>query len=184
MLFENSSGSDVLAILSLLILLSSLIITITGILQGLGFIFFPAAAILMGFAVKLGLNILLVPSYGTAGAAAASCLALAAVLISLIAKLRLYLKISLISLRFLLVAGFAALMMSVVLQLYLQATAMLPIPDPGRMFAGFQALSGVALGAFTYLYIVFKGNTFKEEELALLPLGSKLIFLLPKKTRR
>jgi PST family polysaccharide transporter len=74
--------------------------------------------------------------------------------------------------------------MSVVLQLYLHATALLPIPEPGRTFAGFQALSGVALGGFTYLYIMFKGNTFKEEELALLPLGSKLMFLLPKKTRR
>lgn len=184
MLFENSSGSNVLAILSLLILLSSLIITITGILQGLGFIFFPAGAILLGFAAKLILNTLLVPSYGTIGAAVASCIALAAVLMLLIVKLQVYLKISLISLRFLFAAGFAALMMSVVLQLYLQATALLPIPEPGRAFAGFQALSGVALGGFTYLYIMFKGNTFKEEELALLPLGSKLMFLLPKKTRR
>lgn len=184
MLFENSSGSGVLAILSLMILLSSLIITITGILQGLGFIFFPAAAILVGFALKLGLNILLVPSYGTAGAAAASALALAAILFLLIIKLHRYLNISLISMRFLLLTGFAAFIMTIVLQLYLQALAMLPIAEPGRIFSGFQALSGVALGGLTYLYIMFKGNTFKEEELALLPLGSKLMFLLPKKTRR
>ncbi|KAF0816346.1 Stage V sporulation protein [Bacillus sp. ZZV12-4809] len=184
MLFENSSGSGVLAILSLMILLSSLIITITGILQGLGFIFFPAAAILVGFALKLGLNILLVPSYGTAGAAAASALALAAILFLLIIKLHRYLNISLISMRFLLLTGFAAFIMTIVLQLYLQALAMLPIAEPGRIFSGFQALSGVVLGGLTYLYIMFKGNTFKEEELALLPLGSKLMFLLPKKTRR
>ena len=184
MLFENSSGSDVLAILSLMILLSSLIITITGILQGLGFIFFPAAAILVGFALKLGLNILLVPSYGTAGAAAASALALAAILFLLSIKLHRYLNISLISMRFLLLTGFAAFIMTIVLQLYLQALAMLPIAEPGRIFSGFQALSGVVLGGLTYLYIMFKGNTFKEEELALLPLGSKLMFLLPKKTRR
>ncbi|CAM3781833.1 putative polysaccharide biosynthesis protein [Cytobacillus oceanisediminis] len=184
MLFENRSGSDVLSILSLLIFLSSMIITITAILQGLGFILFPAAAILLGFAIKYGLNILLVPTYGTIGAAAASCLALAAVLLPLIFKLRSYLKISLFPIRFLFVICMAAVIMAIVLQLYLQATGMFADFEHDRLYTGFQALSAVVLGGFTYLFIVFKGNTFKEEELALLPFGSKLMFLLPKKNRR
>ncbi len=184
MLFENMSGSDVLSVLSLLIFLSSMIITITAILQGLGFILYPAVVIVLGFVIKYGLNVLLVPLYGTIGAAAASCLALGAVLMLLFIKLKRYFRISLISARFLFIIGSAAAVMAIVLQLYLDATGLFASPERDRMFAGFQALSAVALGGFIYLYIVFKGNTFKEEELAMLPFGSKLMFLLPKKNRR
>lgn len=184
MLFENMAGSDVLSVLSILIFLSSIIITITAILQGLGFIFFPAAAILLGFLIKYYLNTLLVPPYGTLGGAAASCLALSAVLLLLVIKLRSYLRVSLVSLRFLFVIGLAAGAMALILQLYLQLTGLFGNLEHDRLFAGFQALSAVALGGFTYLFIVFKGNTFKEDELALLPFGSKLMFLLPKKNRR
>ncbi|GLB61562.1 putative polysaccharide biosynthesis protein [Cytobacillus sp. NCCP-133] len=184
MLFENSSGSDVLSVLSILILLSSMIITITAILQGLGFIQYPAFVIVFGFVFKYGLNILLVPLYGTIGAAIASCIALGTVLLLLVIKLKKCLEISLISMRFLVVIALAAAIMAIVLQLYLGATGLFGVFAHNRLYAGFQALTAVAIGGFIYLYIVFKGNTFKEEELALLPFGSKLMFLLPKDNRR
>ena len=52
MLFENADGSHVLAMLSILIFLSSIIMTVTAILQGLGYTAFPAFVILGSFVLK------------------------------------------------------------------------------------------------------------------------------------
>ncbi|MBU8881409.1 polysaccharide biosynthesis protein [Bacillus sp. FJAT-29790] len=183
MLFENSNGSAVLSVLSILILLSSVIITTTAVLQGLGLILFPAFVILCGFGMKYMMNILLVPMYGTMGAAVASCITLCLIMLILLFKLGLYLKISIMNIRFLAVICMAALFMAIALKTYLHLTGFLAGGGHDRLFAGFQALSAVLIGGFSYLWIVLKGNIFKEEELAMLPFGSKLSLLLPKKNR-
>lgn len=181
MLFENSDGSDVLAVLCLQILFTSIIITATAILQGLGYFLFPACIILFGFGVKYGLNMALVPLFDTKGAAIASCITLCVIMFVLLYRLRKLLKLSIVSMRFFLVICAAALVMMTILKIYLYITGIFPSYDHERLFAGFQAVSAVILGAIVYLWIVLKGGTFKEEELAMLPFGSKLLFFLPKK---
>ncbi|WP_102273305.1 putative polysaccharide biosynthesis protein [Cytobacillus massiliigabonensis] len=181
MLFENSEGSEVLGVLCLLILFTSIIITATAILQGLGNFLFPACIILGGFGVKYGLNMVLVPFFDTMGAAIASIITLCMVMFLLLYRLRIVLKTSILSIRFILVVSAAALAMTFVLKLYLYTTGLFPTFDHDRLFAGFQAVSAVIIGAIVYLWIVIKGRTFKEEELAMLPFGSKLLFFLPKK---
>lgn len=180
MLFENSDGSEVLAVLCLLIFFTSIIITTTAILQGLGNFIFPACIILCGFGVKLGLNMAFVPLFGTMGAAIASCITLCMVMFLLLHKLRSLLKTSILSRRFFLVVSAATLVMVFVLKLYLYVTGLFPSFDHDRLFAAFQAMSAVIVGAIVYVWIVLKGRTFKEEELAMLPFGSKLLFFLPK----
>ncbi|MBY0124456.1 polysaccharide biosynthesis protein [Bacillus sp. S/N-304-OC-R1] len=180
MLFENGQGSDVLGVLSLVILLSSIIMTVSAILQGLGIILFPAFVILSSLAVKYVLNMMLIPPLGTMGAAASTCLTLSFIMVILLLKLRGQLYLPLFNKRFLFMIGFAALTMFIVLRIYLTFTGYFH----GRLFSGIQALSAVAVGGFTYLWIVLKGNTFKEKELYMLPFGSKLLFFLPKKNRR
>ena len=64
MLFENSDGSDVLSILSLSILFSSLSITTASILQGLGQTLKPAIFVVFGGCLKLVLNYILMPYFG------------------------------------------------------------------------------------------------------------------------
>lgn len=184
MLFKNSDGSDVLSVLSLLILFTSLIITTTAILQGLGMILFPACVILFGFGVKYGLNIVLVPSFGTMGAAIASCVALSMIMVALLYKLRSYLKTAIINIRFIIVLCTAALAMAMILKAYLYLTGYIPLVEHHRLIAGIQALSAVVIGGIIYVGVVLRGKTFNEEELAMLPFGSKLLFFLPKRNRR
>lgn len=184
LLFENSDGSDVLSMLSLLILFSSIIITTTGILQGLGMIIFPASVILFGFVAKYILNMSLVPLMGTLGAAVASSISLSMIMLILLVKLRLHLKTSIIHIRFLIIISFAAIAMFLMLKAYLLVTGNLFAFGHERLTAGLQALSAVFIGGFIYLLIVLKGNTFKNEEIAMLPFGSKLMLLQPKRKRR
>ncbi len=185
MLFENTDGSNVLAVLSTLILLASLIMTLTAILQGLGYTFFPAMTILGCILVKYGLNMVLVPMQGTLGAAVSSCLSLSIILILLIVKLRTIMGEFIINKHFYRMIGLAAIMMMLVLKSFLFLTGF--IYDFGysvRFMASIQALGAVITGGFTYLILVLRGNIFKEEELSLLPFGSKLIAFLPKGNRR
>ncbi|MED3554160.1 oligosaccharide flippase family protein [Cytobacillus praedii] len=181
MLFENNEGSEVLAVLCLLILFMSIIITTTAILQGLGNFLFPACVILCGFGMKYGLNMIFVPLFDTMGAAFASCLTLGMVMVLLLYRLRVLLKTSILSIRFSFVVGAAALVMVIVLKIYIYVTGLFPAFNHDRLFASFQSVSAVIVGAAVYLWIVLKGSTFKEEELAMLPFGSKLLFFLPKK---
>lgn len=184
MLFENSDGSEVLGVLSFIILLSTIIITVTSILQGLGIILFPAFVILVSFVVKYLLNMLLIPPLGTMGAAVASCLTLSLIMMTLLGRLRRQVRSPILNKRFILTIGLAALAMFIVLRMYLYITGSISGFSEGRLYSAFQALSAVAVGGFSYLWIVLKGNTFKEKELSMLPFGSKLLFFLPKKNRR
>jgi PST family polysaccharide transporter len=78
MLFEDASGSDALAILALTTLFYTLGVTSAGILQGMGNVILPARNLLAGVAVKLVLNVLLIPWWDIRGAAAATLIAYAA----------------------------------------------------------------------------------------------------------
>lgn len=181
MLFENNVGSDVLGVLSLVIFFSSIIMTVSAILQGLGVTLFPAFIIFLGFMIKYGLNIWFVPLYGTMGAAIATCISLGIMMTILLVKLRFHLRVPILDNRFLFHVSFAALIMVMVLRVYLLLTDYSAGFSGGRLFSGFQALSAVSIGGLCYLWIMIKGGTFKERELAMLPFGSKLLFLLPKK---
>ena len=184
MLFENNDGSYILAVLSTLILFASLIMTVSAILQGLGHTFFPALTILGCFVMKYSLNTILVPELGTMGAAVSSCLSFLVILILLILKLRTIMGELMISKHFYGMIGLAALIMMVVLKAFLFLTSFLyDIDFSIRLMSSIQALGAVLTGGFTYLFFVLKGNLFKEEELALLPFGSKLMAFLPKGNR-
>jgi O-antigen/teichoic acid export membrane protein len=182
MLFENNSGSDVLGIISLLILFSSVIITISSILQGLGVSILPAAVILLGFSVKWLLNIPLVHKFGTIGAAVSSALAMVIILILLSIKLKRIVKMRLLPSGFITIIGFAVVLMGSSLLVYIKVTDLL-LPS-GRWLAAAQSISALTLGLAIYLVVVLKSGAFKGEELSLLPFGSKLMALLPNKNRR
>ncbi|WP_338450471.1 polysaccharide biosynthesis protein [Niallia oryzisoli] len=185
MLFENTEGSDVLAVLGALILLGSIIITITAILQGLGHIIFPAVTILTGFMCKYLLNHLLVPKLGTMGAAIASVVSLTVILVVFMIKLHTIMGEFIINKHFYAVILTASILMLIVLNVYLFITDfMYELRFSDRITAGVQALSAVILGGATYMVMILRSNVFKESELSLLPFGSKLIMFLPKKKRR
>lgn len=184
MLFENSKGSEVLKVLALLILPTSLILTIIAVLQGLGHTLFPAAVVLGGFAVKYGLNVWLVPDYGTMGAALASNAALWFILIILYIKLRLTHKQPILSGKFVVGSIVAVLVMFVALQVFLYMTSFVMPSAERRIPAGIQALSAVAAGGIAYLFAIIRGGLFTVEEVTMLPFGSKLLYFFPGRNRR
>jgi O-antigen/teichoic acid export membrane protein len=182
MLFENNHGSFVLAQLSILILPGSMMITIIGILQGMNHSFFPAFIVLGGFGLKYILNFLLIPAYGTSGAAIASISVMAIMLLILIVKLRKVMHQQILSTSFIIKVLLISGLMGLGLHLYIQVVQWLFGNHLTlRTMSAFQATSAVLLGAVFYLVIVIKTKLLGEKELLMLPFGSKLLFLLPKR---
>lgn len=184
MLFEDDSGSNVLGILSFVILLSSIITIIIAIMQGLGSLLFPAAVILAALPVKYGLNAFFVPAFGTMGAAYATLITLTFLCLLLYVKFKKMQSISLLTFQFLRTLLIATFMMVILLKGCLALTNMITIPtSTERMMAAVQALGGAFFGGFLFLFIIVRGGIFLEKELSLFPFGSKLSLLLPKKNR-
>jgi O-antigen/teichoic acid export membrane protein len=181
-LFQNSEGSSILAMQSTIILLSSLIITLCAVLQGLGKVIFPAITIVLGCLFKYLFNIYFVPLFGAYGAAFASVLSLVIIAILLFMVLLSRVKGEIMKGKELIKVAVAALIMFFVLKGYRWLIDPFLV-EPNRLEAGLEAMFGVFLGGLSYLIIILKLHTFKESELSLLPLGSKLIKLLPKKNR-
>lgn len=184
MLFEDNSGSDVLGILSFVILLSSIITTVIAIMQGLGSLLFPAAAVLVSLPIKYSLNAMLVPPFGTMGAAYATIITLVLLCLVLYIKFKKMQSSPLLPVRFAGTLLAAALIMVLLLKGFLALTNMIAIPSgTGRMMAAIQSLGGAFSGGFLFLLIIIRGGVFLEKELSLFPFGSKLSLLLPKKNR-
>lgn len=185
MLFENAEGSQILAVLSIIIFLSSIIMTVTAVLQGLGYTFFPAVMILGCFLLKYTLNILFVPKLGTLGAAIGSVISLAFLLIVLMWKLHKWMGTYLLPIDYYLKNGLVAIVMIVILHLFLYLTNFIySLIDSERLWASFQALVGVSIGGLIYVVMIIKTNLLKENELSLLPFGSKLMIFLPKSRKK
>jgi O-antigen/teichoic acid export membrane protein len=184
MLFEDKTGSSVLGVLSFVILLSSIITTIIAIMQGLGSLLYPAAAVLATFPLKYILNALFVPVFGTMGAAIATLITLAVVCFLLYVKFMKMQSSTVLTVHFLGTVLTAALMMVLLLKGYLGLTNMIVIPaGTERVMASIQALGCAMSGGFLFLFIIIRGGIFLEKELSLFPFGSKLSLLLPKKNR-
>lgn len=184
MLFENHDGSNVLSLLSITILLGSVIITLISILQGLGYTIFPAVVVMAGFVMKYGLNIVLVPLFNSIGAAAASIGTLGLVLIILYLRVQVVVKKPIVSWRFLTKTAGAAISMFLIVKGFLVISDCLYVLGHARVMATLQALTAVLFGGFTYLLMLFRMKVFTIEELTLLPFGSKMVYLFPKKDRR
>lgn len=183
MLYKNTDGSYVLALLSFIILPGSIMITVIGVLQGLNQSMFPAFIVLAGFMVKYSLNLILIPLNGTSGAAMATIITMSIMTGVLIARLRTVMKGRILPASYIVKILLASGTMGVFLHVYLELTGFFYLQlAPLRLVAALQAVSAVIFGAVLYLIIVIKIRVLKETELLMLPFGSKLLFLLPKKT--
>jgi O-antigen/teichoic acid export membrane protein len=180
MLFKNDAGSEVLGVLGFMILFTSITSTIIAIMQGLGVMLFPAIAALCAFPLKYILNGIFVPIYGTMGAAISSLVSIGLVTALLVVRFKRITQISLFSPRFWRTVIIATAAMVVFLKVYLYT---LGSDDVGRIEAVFQSLSSAILGGFLFLFLIIRGSVFREEELSLFPLGSKLIKLMARKDR-
>lgn len=167
MLFENSDGSDVLSILSLSILFSSLSITTASILQGVGQTLKPAIFVVFGGCLKLVLNYILMPYFGVKGAAIATLVAL--IVIALLNSVLLMRAVSepLIDRRNMLGVAISGIGMGFVLIIFMRMLRMsgLVIDTGHRGIATLEALLGVAIGGLAYMFLILKFRVFTKEEL-------------------
>ncbi len=185
MLFENASGSAVLALLSLLILPGSMMITIIGILQGMNHTLFPSLVVLAGFGLKFILNIVLIPTYGVSGAAFASITVLVIMLMILVVKLRIVMGQQILSTAFIIKVLLVSGAMGIFLRFFISSVEMFLGEQVSiRLLSAIQALSAVALGAAFFIVLIIKTRLLGEKELSMLPFGSKLMFLVPKDRSR
>ncbi|KAB7664954.1 polysaccharide biosynthesis protein [Bacillus sp. B1-b2] len=182
MLFENKNGSDVLGILCCVIFLNALIATMTAILQGLGHSIYPAILIVLGFILKYMINGWLVSIFGINGAAYSTLFVLLIILLFMSSKLKRIVRIAIVDYKQLASIVFAGIIMFIVLKVFLLFSTSLieGAIDNERIRDAIQALAGVIIGGFVYVFIVLKQKVFKEEDLLLLPFGNKLAWFLPK----
>ncbi|AEH46133.1 putative polysaccharide biosynthesis protein [Parageobacillus thermoglucosidasius] len=174
MLFENDLGSLSLAILAASIFFTTLALTLSALLQGMGQEWTAVAGVCIAVAGKAVCNWLLIPSFGTAGAAAATTLSYAAMSCFLYVMLRRKLHVRFPKKTYWYPVIKAAAMMVAVLQLY---TLLAETLGSGRLFAAGEAVAGVLLGGVTYIIIILKGNVFSQQELTFFPFGDKLCLL-------
>ncbi len=175
MLFTDTKGSLTLAIFSIAILFSSVIMTITAVIQSLGFYLVPVIIVLAGVVSKWCLNVWFVPRYGISGAAMATVLALFGMAVCLSFMLKRYLKATLFSKKDVWIILRSTVFMVIVLFLFNSLFDL--FLHQARYVVTVQALLGVGVGAITFISAILRGNLFKQEELVLLPFGYKLIRL-------
>ncbi|QOR68758.1 polysaccharide biosynthesis protein [Cytobacillus suaedae] len=179
MLFQNSTGSQELMVLAISILFTTIIMTISAILNGLGYSYFPAFIVIIGVFIKMGLNILLIPSYSIMGAALATVISF--LLIAILNGIFLYKKLPIrtVNNRTLIMTLFAAAVMIFTLFVYKSILHFIVGETvDSRLFSTFHSLSAVLLGGMVYILVIIRGNAFTREELAYFPLGEKATILL------
>ncbi|KFN02089.1 polysaccharide biosynthesis protein [Bacillus clarus] len=167
MLFENSDGSGVLAILSISILFSALSITTASILQGLGETLKPALFVVLGGCLKLALNYILMPHFGVTGAAIATLVALIMIAVFNSVLLIRIVGEPLFSKKNVLGVMASGLGMAFILKVFMRVFQIsgLPIEAEYRGMATTEALLGVLIGGLVYVFLILKFQVFTKEEL-------------------
>jgi PST family polysaccharide transporter len=174
MLFENQSGSDILAFFSVGILLSSMAITFSGILQGVGSPYFPAIVLVIGLVAKYVGNLYLVHLFGAVGAAFSTVLSLLLTSLILFLKIKAFMRIQVLTWSFVGQSLLAAAAMTALLQVWSFLFRYLDFSST-RLHAAVESIGGVFLGGTVFLILILKMKLFTKEELALFPLGGKLV---------
>ena len=179
MLFENDSGSNILRVYVLSIILASLSTTAISILQGFGKIYFSTFAVLAGVLAKVTFNQILVGSMGITGAAVATNAALAVMAVLLLGRLHRMLKFPLLTkhFSFVLLKSLAVMTVAVLGVLWVGDRAE-TVFSSARILSSIQAVTAACAGGIIFSIILIRGNVLSRKELVLLPFGKKLLFLL------
>lgn len=172
MLFKNADGTAALAVLAASIFFASVIITLSGVLQGIGRIMTPAKYILFGTVCKYVGNLLLVPVWGLQGAAWATVMGLLAASLLILWSLKGYFSFKSVLRHSLARLAVAAAVMTMVLQGWMYIFDYLHLT--GRLISTVSALTGVVIGSLVFLIVTVRTNLFTEVEINHVPYFSKL----------
>ncbi|WP_445478975.1 putative polysaccharide biosynthesis protein [Lysinibacillus irui] len=175
MLFKTNTLSEVLIVYVFQIVPLSIILTFTAILQGYGKLKKPALFLIIGFLLKIILNVRLIGWLGVLGAAVANDIGLLVTALLLIVYLKGLTGIQFASGDFYKKVGVASLSMAAVVLVWLQiASAFLSHLMSSRLMAVVAGLTAVFFGAFAMLTIIAKKRVLVEKEWYLLPFGRRM----------
>lgn len=174
LLFKDLKGTSSLQILSIAILLSSISITVSSILQGLGYFKRTAVFILLAFLIKWFANMLFVPLWGITGSALATVLSLLILCIIVLFDLtRKFPEIKLF--KGVNVIAFTKASLGMVIYLLIISLLMPYEVIDSRVLLLFYVIFIAMTGALIYLFLLLRCSAFTEKELSMLPYASILI---------
>lgn len=176
-LFENDDLSNVLKVYVLQIMMLSIIMTMTAVLQGLGYRKWPTYILTFSLIIKILLNRFFISSMGIVGAAWASNLALLIGALGLIYYLKRMQGIQLAEGRFYKTTALATLVMWLSVKLFILVESMLPFQVSGRLHAALLVVFIGIIGAAVFILWITKFKVFQTKEWLRLPLGSKMAAL-------
>ncbi|MDZ5713796.1 putative polysaccharide biosynthesis protein [Jeotgalibacillus haloalkalitolerans] len=167
-LFQNEDGSAVLSVFAAAVFLTSVILTVNAVLQGTGSYHTAAWTAAGSLVLKYGLNVLLVPVYGTGGAAIATVCSLMAVAIVLIVKV--YKKIGLR-----LYKPFYLRLLTGLIVMAAGVTLLLLVWTPEtRISSGAASIAAAIIGAYLFFKVSWSRSLFTKEEVGQIPFGRKI----------
>lgn len=172
MLFKTNSESGVLAFYMLQIIPLSLVLTFTGILQGLEKLKVPALLLIFGFIIKLVINQLTIIPLGIEGAALASNVGLAVTAWLLVKYSKRFIPHLADS------VFHRQLISALVMMLLAVFTARVVVSGwaiaSDRLLAMVSALIAISVGALVFVTLIARWRLLSEKEWFLLPFGRRI----------
>ncbi|MFC0559591.1 polysaccharide biosynthesis C-terminal domain-containing protein [Halalkalibacter alkalisediminis] len=162
-LYTDAAGTNVLRVMSLAILFSSLFTTISAVLQGYNFTYIPAIAVVLGVFVKLGSNVILISFFGTLGAAWSTVIAASVMVVFLLLAFHKKKELHLGSYRSYVPIIMVLAVMGMVTFLWKSGFTYLVSGD-SRGLSAFIALSSAGVGGLIVAVCLFTMPIFTEEE--------------------
>lgn len=174
MLYTDENGTIAIAIFSISIVFSSLIMTLATVAQSLGKSLLSFFIVLFGLLCKWSLNEWLIPIYHINGAALATVLSLLMMMLCFYFVVCKEMKSFLFSRRDFLILGKAIVIMGLVLH-FLNICFQSDVIEASRVMATVHSLVGVFVGAIIFIAVILRQQLFMKEELLQLPKGELLI---------
>ncbi|WP_027415774.1 putative polysaccharide biosynthesis protein [Aneurinibacillus terranovensis] len=177
MLYQNGSGTDTLIVLAFTTIFSTLGITSSGILQGMGHVVLPVRNLLIGAVLKILLNVLLVPSFGIMGAALATvCSYMVSTMMNLYA-ISLYtgMKFGFKTFFFKPMVAVFMMGMAAFVARRMAERGLFEVILSHRLYYSAVSLAAVTAGVVMYGIALFASGTVSRTDLENTPAGKKLI---------
>lgn len=180
MLYKTDEGTLSLIILAFTTIFSTLGITSSAILQGLGHVYLPARNLFIGVVVKTLLNIIFIPFWGINGAAVGTVLSYAVATCLNLYALRRFTDLQFSFKAFFLKPAAAVLTMTVLVWLTMEGL-LLGLEDvisSQRLYYSLVAMNAVLVGVIVYGVALLRLGAVTKKELASIPKVNKLVPLL------
>ncbi|MEX2416478.1 MAG: polysaccharide biosynthesis protein [Paenibacillaceae bacterium] len=177
MLYENTKGTMAIAIVAFTAMFSTVNITTTSVLQGIGSVTIPAINLLIATMAKVLLNFLLVPVWGIYGAALAAVLAFAIATILNVIAIRRTVGVALPLNTYVIRIGMALALMSAILLIIVfgipaAMTGFSAVSTSGRLFNTCIAGLAIITGMIVYMAALIRLEVLAPHELTYVP-GAK-----------